>query len=152
MFLSLVVITFLIDRFTKYLATLYLKDKSLTVIPEILSLRYVKNKGAAFSILSHGNAVFREFFLIIVPLAIIFLVFAYVYRTKNGNFVTISLSLIAGGALGNLFDRLFYGSVVDFVDLHLMSYHWPTFNMADTFIFTGCLLLLYKDGVKKMLK
>jgi signal peptidase II len=75
----------------------------------------------------------------------------WLWKEKNKNTI-LSLSFILGGALGNLSDRFFRQGVVDFLDFHLQSYHWPSFNIADSFIFLGVLLLLWGNVKEKRTK
>ena len=136
--------TFILDRVTKLMAKKYLKLKTIDIVPGFFSLRYAENKGAAFSILSTGNEILRKIFLIIIPIIVIVWIVHYILTNDiKDKKLLIGLSLILGGALGNLYDRLFYGRVLDFLDFHISSYHWPTFNLADTFVFLGCVLVLF---------
>ena len=113
------------------------------IIPGFFNLVYVTNSGAAFSMLASVDSPWRHYFFVGVNLlAGIGLTIAY-YRFKKAHFgYVISLALIVGGALGNLIDRLRYGSVVDFLDFYLGSYHWPAFNVADSAICVGAVLFL----------
>ncbi len=113
------------------------------VIPGLFNLVYVTNSGAAFSMLAGVNSPWRHYFFLAVGLvACIGLTVAY-YRFRKGHGgYGIALALIAGGALGNLIDRLRYGSVVDFLDFYLGEHHWPAFNVADSAICVGAVLFL----------
>ena len=137
---------FIIDQISKILiinnSTLASGDQ-ISIINPILVLKKIENKGIAFGIDGDGN--FSYIFTpltIILTLAIIF----YLYRTCNQNskLVNISLSLILGGALGNLSDRIFSGEVVDFIALFESIFPF-IFNLADTFITVGMILLLSSD-------
>jgi len=141
-FLLTVFLTFLLDRITKFLAVKELYHP-VSVIPSLFSLRLAENRGAAFSLFSSGNEVVRKLFLLFIPAAVVLFIFYYAFSRKDLNYkLSISLGLIAGGALGNLYDRIFYGRVVDFIDFHFRNYHYPTFNVADMGVFIGTLLLL----------
>jgi len=141
-FLITVFLTFLLDRITKFLAVKEFYHP-VSVIPGLFSLRLAENRGAAFSLFSSGNEVVRKLFLLFIPAAVVLFIFYYAFSRKDLNYkLSISLGLIAGGALGNLYDRIFYGRVVDFIDFHFRNYHYPTFNVADMGVFIGTLLLL----------
>ncbi|SMP03047.1 signal peptidase II [Desulfurobacterium pacificum] len=144
LFFLIAFLVFVLDRITKLLAVKFLV-KSVSIIPGFFSLTLAENRGAAFSIFSSGNQIVRFFFLIILPVAVIGWIVFYVLKRENLSLLeVVSLSLITGGALGNLFDRVLNGRVVDFIDFHIGVYHYPTFNVADVAVFLGCLLLLYK--------
>ncbi len=144
LFLLLAFTVFVLDRVTKLLAVKFL-TKPVSIIPGFFSLTLAENRGAAFSIFSSGNQAVRFFFLIVIPVAVVCWIVFYVFRRRNLSLVEIvSLSFITGGALGNLFDRILNGKVVDFIDFHIGAYHYPTFNVADVAVSFGCLLLLYK--------
>ena len=118
---------------------------AIPLIPRILRITHWTNEGAAFSLFAEsGTPHLVHWFLIgfggVAALAVL------VFLVRLGNaftLATVALALIFGGALGNLHDRILYGSVVDFIEVHIFSYHWPDFNVADSAIVTGaCLLLL----------
>ena len=144
--LSLSVTLFLIDQLSKFLiignSTLS-SGSQISIIDPILVLKKIENKGIAFGI--DGNGDFSYVFTpltIILTLAII----VYLYKTsnKNSSLMNLSLSLILGGALGNLFDRIFSGEVVDFIALFENIFPF-IFNLADTFITVGMVMLLASD-------
>lgn len=117
--------------------------EQLTVIPGFFNLVYVTNTGAAFGFLAGDKSRLRQIFFVgvaIVALGII--VYAYGHLKKQGKIFIYSLGLIGGGAIGNLIDRLRFGSVVDFLDFYLGNYHWPAFNAADSAITVGVALFL----------
>lgn len=137
-----VVIVF-IDQLTKYVVLLHLRFLlSVSVFPFFnLTLDY--NRGAAFSFLSAFGSWPRWFF-IIMTLIISSVVFIWLLKTnKNNHWQKISLALILGGAIGNLWDRLTLGYVIDFLDLFFKQWHWPIFNVADSAITVGVFILLY---------
>lgn len=128
------VILLLIDRVTKRLALEFLTDHTIILLP-YLHLHYVENTGAAFGTLQGGNAI-----LIIVTLCILgYLLKNWKEFCSYGLLVKWGLVLILGGALGNLYDRITLGFVVDFIDLRV----WPVFNAADSFITIGGVLLAF---------
>ena len=139
------VLSFLTDRFTKFLAFKYLYGKAISVIPGFFELRYAENRGAAFSILSSGNELLRKLFLIVIPILIVLIILYYgLFKETMNRLNTIGLGLILGGATGNLYDRLLHGKVTDFLDFYIGCYHYPTFNLADASVSIGCLLLIYE--------
>ncbi len=143
-FLITALISFLIDRLTKVWALKELSLSSKPIIPGLFQLRYAENKGAAFSIFSSSPEPLRVFFLLVLPTLIVFFVLYYGLFKVKDRLTSVALGLILGGALGNIYDRLFYGKVVDFLDFFFRNYHYPTFNFADVFVFFGVSLLLLK--------
>jgi signal peptidase II len=136
----------LADRFSKTWVESHIRlGGAIPLIPHVLRITHWTNEGAAFSLfaetthpqLVHWGLVGFNLFAALVVL--IFLVRLGSSFTR----ITVALAFILGGALGNVHDRLLYGSVVDFIEVHIFSYHWPDFNIADSCIVTGaCLLLL----------
>lgn len=113
-------------------------NDSVTVIDSFFSITYVKNTGAAWSMFS-GNT----WFIIIISIMIIALIVWYIYKNKpKYTMEKVAYSLILGGAFGNFIDRIFYGYVVDFFDFNIFGYNYPVFNIADSFIVIGILLLI----------
>ena len=134
------------DRITKALvSSRVLMGDAVTVIPGVLRITHWLNEGAAFSLFADSaspNAV-RWGLIAFSALAAIAVLIALVRLGSRITFITVALALILGGALGNLHDRVRYGSVVDFIEVHIFGYHWPDFNVADSSIVVGaCLLLL----------
>ena len=117
--------------------------ESLQIIPGFLNLTYATNTGVAFSMFAHSDSPWRHYFFIgINVIAVLGFTIAY-FRMKKSRFAfTLPFSLIAGGAAGNVIDRLRYGSVVDFIDVFIGNHHWPTFNVADSAICVGVILFL----------
>ena len=136
-------ITIILDQLTKYFAFIVLfKDKQVLVINNFLNFRPVWNDGISFGMLQgHGN--FGRVAFIIV--ALIISLWIIVYSKKLNIIGFIGYNMIAGGAIGNVIDRVIHGKVIDFIDFHYKEYHWPTFNMADSFIFIGVLLFIYNE-------
>jgi signal peptidase II len=118
--------------------------ESIAIVP-FFNLTYVHNTGAAFSFLSEAGGWQRWFF---AALAIImsFIMTLWLTRLKaHETLLAVSLSLILGGAMGNLIDRLAYGYVIDFLDVYYGTYHWPAFNIADSAITIGVALMLVES-------
>ena len=136
-------ITIILDQLTKYFAFIFLfKDKQVLIINQFLNFRPVWNDGISFGMLQgYGN--FRIISFIIIAISISLWIILYSRKLNIIGFV--GYNMIAGGALGNVIDRLIHGKVIDFIDLHYKEYHWPTFNMADSFIFVGVLLFIYTE-------
>lgn len=106
------------------------------------------NPGAAFSFLSEQSGWQRWFLAGIAAIAAIVIIFL-LNRYQNEKLFCLSLSLILGGAIGNLYDRIMLGHVVDFLDFYVGTYHWPAFNIADSAIFVGTALMIYDSFKSK---
>jgi len=134
----------IIDQVTKlWIMARFALHEQLTVIPNFFNLVYVTNTGAAFGFLAGDKTWLRQVFFVAVALiALVVIVFAYGHLKKQSRFFVYALGLIGGGATGNLIDRLRFGSVVDFLDFYIGSYHWPAFNAADSAITVGVGLFL----------
>ncbi len=145
LFLAVTLLSFLVDRLSKAWAVKVLTGGSIPVIPGLFDLRYAENRGAAFSLFSSSPEPVRKLFLLLIPVVIALFVGYYGLFKVKDRFGSIALGFITGGALGNIYDRLFYGKVVDFLDLHFKGYHYPTFNLADLFVFLGVFLLIYRS-------
>lgn len=144
-FFAVSALVFLLDRVSKHWALKALSGKTVSLIPGFFDLRLAHNSGAAFSIFSNSQGLVRELFLLFIPLLIVLFVLYYaLFRTRE-RLTCFSLSFIFGGALGNLYDRLFFEKVVDFIDIHYKNFHYPTFNVADVFIFIGVILLVLRS-------
>jgi signal peptidase II len=114
------------------------------------NLTYVRNTGAAFSFLSEAGGWQRWFFAILASIISIVLTVWLAKLKKHEILMAASLSLILGGAIGNLIDRVLYGYVIDFLDIYYQSWHWPAFNVADSAITVGVILMLLESvGVGK---
>ena len=136
-------ITILLDQLTKYIAFIVLfKEKQVLIINHYLNFRPVWNDGISFGMLQGYGNIGRISFIII---AISISSWIIIYSRKLNIIGFVGYNMIAGGALGNVIDRLIHGKVIDFIDVHYREYHWPTFNIADSFIFVGVLLFLYDE-------
>lgn len=140
-----------VDQITKtVVSTSFDLYESRVVIPGFFNLTYIRNRGAIFGFFSSNQSFLVYALLTLASLAALGLVVYYFYKTPSRErFLKISLSLILAGALGNLADRLFRGSVVDFLDFYVKDWHWPFFNVADASITVGAILLLYIFFFKK---
>lgn len=139
--LTLAVIVLVMDLLTKRWVELNLTYGQQIMITEFFNLVLTYNAGAAFSFLSDASGWQRWFLSTIAVLVSVLIVYLLYKNTANRLFC-LALSLILGGALGNLWDRIMLGHVVDFLDFHLNGYHWPAFNLADSAIFCGAFLLI----------
>ena len=137
------VATLITDRWTKTLIrNRFDLNESISVIDGFFNITYVRNTGVAFGIFSSISSPAKSALLSLFTAFAAAVVITYSVRSPAHNrLLQIALSLILGGALGNLYDRLAYGYVVDFLELYAGSYHWPSFNVADAAISTGVVLL-----------
>ncbi len=118
--------------------------ETIKVIPGFFNLTHVRNKGAVFGVFNHlpGNTV--ALLLLGLSLLAFVLVLAYFLKTPPEQKLTrFTLALVMAGALGNQIDRVFRGSVVDFLEFHVRRFYWPTFNVADSCVTVGAVLLIY---------
>lgn len=140
------------DRAAKALIPRLLElHQSIPVIPGFFRITYIRNRGGAFGILSGWDSSLRQGFFILASItALFFLFLLYREATKDGlRSMRLSLVLIAGGALGNLFDRVATGEVVDFLDFYVGRHHWPAFNVADMAISIGAVFLAWSYLTEK---
>ena len=138
-------ITITSDQITKYIAFITLfKDKQILILNNFLNFRPVWNDGISFGMLQGYGNFGRVTFIII---ALIISLWIIIYSKRLNTIGFIGYNMIAGGAIGNVIDRVIHGKVIDFIDVHYEEYHWPTFNMADSFIFMGVLLFIYNELV-----
>jgi signal peptidase II len=134
----------LLDQMTKWLVAqkIALHD-GVDVVPGFFRLTHVQNQGAAFGLFSDSTSEWKVAMLILFSIAALAVVSALLWKNGNAmNATAIALSLVFGGALGNLWDRVSSGRVIDFLDIYYGSHHWPAFNVADSAIVIGALLLL----------
>ncbi len=117
---------------------------AIPVIPHFFRISHVLNSGAAFSMFENtANPVRTKWMLIAFSIAAAVAVFVYLLRIgKALTPTTVALALILGGAIGNVYDRIAYSTVTDFLEVHIFGYHWPDFNVADSAIVIGGLLIL----------
>ena len=140
---TILITVFLIDRISKfYILKLAEVESSVDIyVTSYLNLFLIWNKGIAFGLLSMNESMIYNTITLMIGLIIIFILFM---MWKNDNIQRYFLALVAGGALGNLYDRIVYTAVPDFIDLHFHGFHWFVFNVADIFITVGvfCLILV----------
>lgn len=134
----------LLDQISKvWVASAFLIHESRPVISGLFNLTFITNTGAAFGILAGAQSLGRQAFFVGVALvALVVLYLAYREYREQGQIYMVAIGLVAGGALGNLVDRLRLGHVIDFLDFYFRQYHWPAFNIADSAITVGVGLFL----------
>jgi signal peptidase II len=118
---------------------------AIPVIPHVLRITHWTNEGAAFSLFANSASphTVRWSLIAFTAVAALVVLILMIRMGSRINITTVALALIFAGALGNVHDRILYGSVVDFIEVHIFSYHWPDFNVADSSVVTGaCLLFL----------
>ena len=143
-----IITIFLLDQYTKNLFNSKLLFQVPTEVSSNFDLYLTYNYGVAFSFLSDNQTWQKTLLLLLIPVLILFLCYYLIVNLdcyKN----SISLSFILGGAIGNYFDRILYGYVVDFISLHAYGFYWPTFNVADSFISLGAIIFLLTNLKKK---
>ena len=141
-------IIFTFDRLSKYfILELSSSDDSFIIpVTSFLNFDLVWNSGIAFGLFSFNEQFYYNIItLIIIIITLIILFFAI----KSSDVEKIGFSMILGGSLGNIFDRIYYSSVVDFIDFHINNFHWFIFNVADIFITIGVIILIVLEIFKK---
>lgn len=137
--LFIAIIILILDQITKFVIASSMRiGDSFEVIPGFLNITSHRNNGAAWGILS-GKISF--FFIITIIILIVLIVF-YIKEAKYNLFMQIALSILFAGALGNFIDRLFHGEVVDFIDTYIFGYNFPIFNVADSSLTIGVILII----------
>lgn len=145
------IITLLVDQIIKNIIQSYLKlGESLTIVKKFINISYVNNYGAAWNIFNN-----RSIFLIIVSLIALIIIYRFMYVFKSNNRNNLAFGFICGGIMGNLIDRLFLGYVRDFIDIYILGYDYPVFNIADIAVVIGVFLLVIaiikgEDGSDKI--
>ena len=136
----LTLIVLVIDIISKLIIRHYLAlNESIRIIRGFLNVTYVKNTGVAWSIFADN-----KYLVLMLSGLIIIGIFYYIYKEKpTRKLMKYAYALILGGALGNFINRVFYGSVIDFIDIKIFGYDYPIFNMADIFIVVGVIVLVY---------
>ena len=149
LWLGLVVVLVLLDQWTKFLATQALELYRPREVFSWLNLTLAHNTGAAFSFLA-GAGGWQRWFLSAVAVIICIVLLIWLWRLPHrARMLPTALVLILGGAIGNLIDRIRFGYVVDFIDVHYAGSHWPAFNLADSIIVIGVTLLLLESFIPR---
>lgn len=138
-------ISLIIDQIVKILVSNYLiLGQTIKIINNFFYLTYVQNKGAAFSIL-----IGYRYILIIITFIFLYYLHKCIKKQKSFNKLEIiSYGLLLGGIIGNLIDRIIYGYVIDYFDFMIFNYNFPIFNLADSFIVIGCIILVINTYLK----
>ena len=156
MFVSIVLVLLVIvlDQLTKiWILNSFQLYEVMEIIPNFFNLTYLTNKGAAFGFLASVDSAWRHyFFLVLASVALVFLVIAWRRMHKDHRFYGPALALIAGGAIGNVIDRIRLGAVVDFLQFYVADYYWPAFNVADSAITVGVTLFLLASFLEEKQK
>jgi len=140
-----IIITFLLDRTTKLIIINNFSEQAYYV-NKFINLDLIWNNGIGFGLLSFNNPLFYNSITFLIGIIIIFLIyvsFTSLYQDR------LACSIIIGGAIGNIYDRLTYKAVPDFIDIHYENFHWFVFNVADIFITLGTIILLINGYFKK---
>jgi signal peptidase II len=135
----------LLDRVTKHWVSRHVREgDAITVIPRVFRITHVENPGAAFSLFidSPHPELTRWMLIAFSLLAAVVVAIVLARIGRRFSLTALSMALVLGGAIGNVWDRLRYGTVVDFLEVHIVHYHWPDFNVADSAIVIGGILLL----------
>ncbi len=140
-----------IDQISKwYVSSVMTLHSSTPVIEGFFNITHIRNPGAAFGFLANAAPLIQSGFLIVVSAAAILMILWFLARERSaGPLLVWALSLIAGGALGNLIDRVRLGGVVDFLDVYIGAYHWPAFNVADSAISVGAIILIVEMFIRR---
>ncbi len=139
-------IVVILDQITKYVAVAALAGQPPVEVTPFFNLLLVYNRGAAFSFLAGMGGWQHYLFTGIAVVASVWIVFL-LRRYPQQTLFCLALSLVLGGAVGNVIDRMTVGAVVDFLDFHAYGWHWPAFNVADSAITCGAILLVW-DGLR----
>ena len=141
-YLWIAVAVFVADQLTKYAAADYLLHHGEVKLGSLLNLTLVHNTGAAFGFLSNASGWQNILFIVIASVACLVILWMIRRLEAKDFLLAVGLMLILGGAAGNLLDRLVYGYVIDFIDFYYRTWHWPAFNVADSAITIGAVMLV----------
>ena len=130
------------DQLAKYAAVQHLAVNKAVAVTPFFNLVLTYNSGAAFSILSDAAGWQRALFIAIALIASAWIVYL-LRKYPHQRLFALALALVLAGAVGNVIDRIFIGAVIDFLDFHALGYHWPAFNVADSAITCGAVLLIW---------
>jgi signal peptidase II len=143
--LGLSLLALILDQASKLVIASSMQLYQSIPITSFFKLTYVRNTGAAFSFLSDAGGWQRWLFAVLAILISIIIAVWLTRLKKQETLLAVALSLILGGAIGNLIDRLAYGYVIDFLDVYYQTWHWPAFNVADSAITLGVMLMLLES-------
>ena len=140
----IIFIVFILDRISKiYVINLFNKTQFNEIyLLDFINIYFVWNEGIAFGLLNFNNDTIYK----IITITIIFIsIIVFIFSLKSENHIGYFFAIILGGALGNLYDRIKFSAVPDFIDLHIGNYHWFIFNVADIFITLGIFCLIFDE-------
>lgn len=143
--LAIAALVIFLDRVTKLWIVAHIPSgQAIVVIPKVFRLTHVLNTGAAFSMFEGSGSpnLVRNLLIGFSVVAVVVVLFLLWKMGRGLSLTSVALALILGGAIGNLYDRLRFSYVVDFLEVHIVHYHWPDFNVADSAIVVGACLLL----------
>lgn len=151
-FTVVAVLVVLLDQVTKMMVLRMIPEYDrIVVIPGFFNLTHVHNPGGAFGLLAQNGAAWRHWLFLGAAFFALGVILYFYHRTpKTLPWLAGSLAMIFGGAVGNMIDRIRFGEVVDFLDVYFASYHWPTFNVADSAVSVGIGLFILHILLKKM--
>ena len=134
----------LLDQATKFLVLKFMPVYTgKAIVPGFFNLVHVRNTGGAFSLLAGENTIMRQYLMIGLILAVVAMILYTYFKVRvDDRWTRSGYILITGGAIGNVIDRFRFGEVVDFLDFYVGSYHWPAFNVADSAISVGAVMLI----------
>ena len=150
LYLAIAIEVVFADQITKWFAHQFLVLGESYPITRFLNWYLVYNPGAAFSFLADAAGWQRWFFIIFGIVAAVVIVWI-IKKNQSDRLLCWSLALILGGAIGNVIDRLHFGAVLDFIDVHYAGWHWPAFNLADSAITLGALLIIWGE-INRLMK
>jgi signal peptidase II len=141
-----------VDQISKALILRYLPlHHSIPVIPGMFDITHILNPGGAFGLMADLSVVARTIVFLLISSMAVGLIFYFYHKTpQTHTFLAAGFALIFGGAIGNLIDRVRFGTVIDFLDFYIGNYHWPAFNIADSAITVGIFIFIYHLVFKKM--
>ena len=143
--LAVAAIVMVLDQISKWwIITAVMQPSRVIEVTSFFNLVMAWNRGVSFSLFTH-DAEFMPYVLVAVALGIVVFLLSWLRRADRA-FLAFAIGMVIGGALGNVIDRLRFGAVADFLDFHVLGYHWPAFNVADTGISVGVALIVI-DGL-----
>ena len=147
-YFAIILAVIILDQLSKFAVEARYAPHEFEPITSFFNLGLTYNPGAAFSFLANHDGWQRWFFTVLALAAAVFFI-VQIYQNRMQKLANVGFALIAGGALGNMIDRLRIGMVVDFLDFHWHDMHWPAFNLADSAIFLGVVLVLWYELTRK---
>jgi signal peptidase II len=147
--LNLSALVIIFDQLSKWLMSTWLSLHETVAVLPFFNFTLAHNRGAAFSFLSSAGG-WQRWFFVFLALGVSAVLIVWLKKlNQQARLEAASLALILGGAIGNVIDRLYHGYVIDFIDIFYGSYHWPAFNIADSAICIGAVLLIFDSFRKK---